>query len=251
MEGKRGYGEWYCRWCWLCCSLDDLLLPVAANLRYQSSNCPVCRARKLTWGKNIVILITVPLSLPLLLILSFSVSAFRALLQIQALEPLDPNELIDDDEMTGNPKVCIRTSDFLRYIWHCGFEQVLSCHVIKKITPRNYDPVSLSIVLHTRISVCPPPSSSQWLQARQRWDWARGWRPNARKPTTKTGGGGRGRARSGRNRRSTFITTVSGFAIILLCTKYMYTWYTVEPLWLFRTPLVKVSWLKEVSSFQG
>ena len=33
-------------------------------------------------------------------------SAFRALLQIQALQPLDPDELIDDDEMTGNPKVC-------------------------------------------------------------------------------------------------------------------------------------------------
>ena len=31
--------------------------------------------------------------------------AFRALLQIQALQPLDPDELIDDDEMTGNPKV--------------------------------------------------------------------------------------------------------------------------------------------------
>lgn len=37
--------------------------------------------------------------------LSLSYIAFRALLQIQALQPLDPDELIDDDEMTGNPKV--------------------------------------------------------------------------------------------------------------------------------------------------
>ena len=32
-------------------------------------------------------------------------TAFRALLQIQALEPLDPNKVIDEDEATGDPKV--------------------------------------------------------------------------------------------------------------------------------------------------
>ncbi len=44
-------------------------------------------------------------------------TAFRALLQIQALEPLDPDLPLDDDEATGNPKVykvlCLLASDLL------------------------------------------------------------------------------------------------------------------------------------------
>ena len=149
------------------------------------------------------------LSLSLTLSLSFC-SAFRALLQIQALQPLDPNELIDDDEMTGNPKVCIPLT---LYDVCVALSKCCHIHIInKKSHPETMILCLLSIVLHTRISVCPTPSSPQRLQAGQRWDWARGWTPNTRKPTTKRGGGGgRGWARSGRNRRNAFITTVSGF----------------------------------------
>ena len=48
---------------------------LAANLRYQSNNCPICR------------------------------TPFRALLQVTALQPLDPTLPLDDDEVTGNPRV--------------------------------------------------------------------------------------------------------------------------------------------------
>lgn len=65
---------------------DTLLLPCrhlclcsscAANLRFQASNCPICRA------------------------------PFRALLQIRALEPLPPDVSLDDDTATGNPKYAV------------------------------------------------------------------------------------------------------------------------------------------------
>ncbi len=32
-------------------------------------------------------------------------AAFRALLQIKAMQPLDPDAKLDDDVVTGNPKV--------------------------------------------------------------------------------------------------------------------------------------------------
>ena len=51
------------------------LFSPAANLRYQSNNCPICR------------------------------DPFKALLQVTALKPLDPNLELDDDEVTGNPRV--------------------------------------------------------------------------------------------------------------------------------------------------
>jgi hypothetical protein len=63
---------------------DTILLPCrhlcicascAADLRYQASNCPICR------------------------------SPFQALLQIQALQPLDEDEHPDDDEITDNPEL--------------------------------------------------------------------------------------------------------------------------------------------------
>lgn len=65
---------------------DTLLLPCrhlclcsscAASLRFQASNCPICRA------------------------------PFRALLQIKALEPLLPDSTLDDDTLTGNPKYAV------------------------------------------------------------------------------------------------------------------------------------------------
>ena len=34
-------------------------------------------------------------------------TAFRALLQIRALEALPPDLTLDDDTITGNPKVCV------------------------------------------------------------------------------------------------------------------------------------------------
>lgn len=64
---------------------DTLLLPCrhyclcascAADLRYQASNCPICRA------------------------------PFQALLQIQAIQPISPDETPpDDDEITNNPEL--------------------------------------------------------------------------------------------------------------------------------------------------
>lgn len=35
--------------------------------------------------------------------------AFRALLQIRALEPLPPDVSLDDDTATGNPKVSVHS----------------------------------------------------------------------------------------------------------------------------------------------
>ena len=81
-----------CRHLCLCASCGRPLAPViseynylspslplipAANLRYQSNNCPICR------------------------------TPFKALLQVTALQPLDPDLLLDDDEVTGNPRVSL------------------------------------------------------------------------------------------------------------------------------------------------
>ena len=60
----------------------------AANIRYQSNNCPICR------------------------------TPFKALLQITALQSLDPNARLDEDEITGNPRVgndVIITSSLLKW----------------------------------------------------------------------------------------------------------------------------------------
>ena len=57
------------------CIPPSSLICAAANLRYQSNNCPICR------------------------------TPFKALLQVTALQPLEPSLELDDDEVTGNPRV--------------------------------------------------------------------------------------------------------------------------------------------------
>ena len=98
--------------------LHSILL-TAANLRYQSSNCPICRARESTPSASFYHIMTCQILRSSALNMNTHAhhlhacshkhththTAFRALLQIQALEPLDPNKVIDEDEATGDPKV--------------------------------------------------------------------------------------------------------------------------------------------------
>jgi len=64
----------------------------AASLRYQASNCPICRARKLHFDLKFF-----PKMLFLLL------TAFHALLSLTALQEIDAN---DEDEITNQQVQC-------------------------------------------------------------------------------------------------------------------------------------------------